>query len=527
MIDKDHPSYAIFAHKAKTNPAFARFFKPTEYPAAKPLVSEERKVTTKIIKRSCKRGCWRWAVLVDGTTWESGDTKSEAEAIRLANAEADAIRADLGQPKTEGIGIDKAGIGDALLFAAVGFGLGADTPLRVPAKQQEWVRLLSPNPVVRHSDAVVRDASIELTSYMGRDRWPRWEAWAEKLGTTATLPPVKSLPPDAVEWAIRYAGRVVLVPFSAKDDRTWPMAKWIELERLLLGHGFRCVVLDDHPDRTDGFQSPKLISESPGRVVAAIDVAACVIGNDSGMAHVAGWRRRPTVAIGSKASDVRIMGLYPTVQELGGRLIGNEGVDPGDVLAATLSQVRASLGDFPAAEFAEILTPGDRWRLEAWLPVYATLWRVVRELNPSRIVEIGTRAGYSAWTMLRACPEAMVHGFDLDCDRHGGFVGAHRHARTILDPTRFELTITDSHTIDQLPPCNVAYIDGDHEEQGALLDLQLAERSGVKTILLDDVTNLPEVKRAGDRFCAERSLQPRYVPSATGLYVIDLTATAL
>ena len=177
---------------------------------------------------------------------------------------------------------------------------------------------------------------------------------------------------------------------------------------------------------------------------------------------------------------------------------------------------------FPAAAFRRILADRDAGRYWHWLTIYPQLWRVVQEIAPKRIVEIGTRAGYSAWTMLRACPEATVEAFDLDCDEHGGYNGAHEHARRILPPDRFRLTIVDSHTLDRLPACDVALVDGDHTSEGAYLDLCLCERSGVPIALLDDVTLLPEVKAAGDRFCAERGLVPTFIPSRTGLYRIDL-----
>lgn len=140
---------------------------------------------------------------------------------------------------------------------------------------------------------------------------------------------------------------------------------------------------------------------------------------------------------------------------------------------------------------------------------YEVLFSLVKKLKPKTIVEIGVRCGYSAWTMLRAAPEASLLGIDLDGDEnevntHTGYKGAWKTAVEINRGYKFNLLIADSHKLDRLPDCDLCYIDGDHYEEGVMQDLLLAEKSA-KVILLDDysVDNLG-IKSAVTMFMSTR-----------------------
>jgi predicted O-methyltransferase YrrM len=457
---------------------------------------------------------YTWVLRVGGRVVESGRERGERAAWDAAFAAAREVAE--GPPPT--VVIDGGGIGDALCALAVARGLGPDVRVDVPPDRRAWVELFAPH--------VGTALPIRLHDYKPGDQLPRWERWARTFGATCRLPDPPELPADALDWARPLAGRVALSPFAAYSERTWPAARWQEVERQLVERGLDTVVLDDadprHGRRAEAFRGHVLRGESPARVAAVLSYAAAFAGNDSGMAHLAGCLCVPGVCVSSAASDNRIMGLYPTIREVGGRARGFDRVGPDEVVAAVLDKVREAAGDFPADQFAAVLADRDRWRLEGWLPIYAALWRTVRELAPKRIVEIGTRAGYSAWTILRACPDATVEGFDLDCDEHGGFKGAHEHARAVLPADRFRLTIADSHTLERLPECDVVYVDGDHSREGALQDLRLGLTAKPRALILDDATNLDDVRRAGDEFARERGLTPRFVPSRTGLYVFGL-----
>jgi hypothetical protein len=422
-----------------------------------------------------------------------------------------------------------AGIGDVLLTACVAEGLrrqhpSAEVAIVCQGFAHPWVSLVggADRAALTRGPGLVALCDNHPTHEWKPRGKARWEYWQELHGTRAAVPEPRPLPAHALEWAAPFAGRVALAPFAAFPERRWPLDRWVDAERLLLGQGFACLILDDKPDRTAAFRSPKLIGEAPARVAAALRYCVCFAGNDSGMAHLAGMLGVPGVAVSAHASDDNIMGLYPTIRELGGRRLGFEGVTAADVVAAVLAQVRARLGDFPADAFMRTLPERDH-RGESWLPIYAALWRTVRELRPQRVVEIGVRAGQSAWTILDACPGAELHGIDLDGDieQSGGFSGAHEHARRLLEGRPFALQLADSHTLDRIPPCDLCYVDGDHSEDGCYQDLRLAERSGAGKILVDDYTHLEGVRRAVARFLAEQPHRKgRFIPSQTGLFLI-------
>lgn len=214
------------------------------------------------------------------------------------------------------------------------------------------------------------------------------------------------------------------------------------------------------------------------------------------------------------------MGCYPSITELGGRGVGWDDITPTMVADELCRRIEANRGTFPLAEFAANVLPKDQWRLNAWVQVYRSLWDTVRELQPRSIVEIGCRAGYSAWTFLSALPDATVHSIDANLNEHGGFVGAMRHAETYLPRDRWTLQEANSHDLTSLPACDMVYVDGDHSEMGCYRDLQLALTAKPKWILVDDVVNChTSVKPACDRFAAEKGLVPRFIPSQTGVYV--------
>jgi hypothetical protein len=170
--------------------------------------------------------------------------------------------------------------------------------------------------------------------------------------------------------------------------------------------------------------------------------------------------------------------------------------------------------------FLTIVHPIDQPVPDTWRRYYGTLFDLASELHPRRVCEIGVRAGYSAFAILSANPEAVMLGIEADLDEatentHWGCKGLHHHAETILAPFDYQLLIANSHSIERLPRCDLIYIDGDHTFDGCLADLRLAERS-TDTILVDDYDSISSVREACDRFAAERpDFTPRYI--ANGL----------
>ena len=59
-------------------------------------------------------------------------------------------------------------------------------------------------------------------------------------------------------------------------------------------------------------------------------------------------------------------------------------------------------------------------RISQYRNYYKIKYDIAKEADPKRIVEIGVRAGYSAFFFLQACPNAKYFGFDANNGTHGG-----------------------------------------------------------------------------------------------------------
>ena len=125
---------------------------------------------------------------------------------------------------------------------------------------------------------------------------------------------------------------------------------------------------------------------------------------------------------------------------------------------------------------------------------YATL-----KCNPYVIVEIGVRAGYGADAMLQAAKGAKYYGFDVS-DKWEDW------ARKILGKYDVELDFAcDTQKTDNLNvQADLVHVDGDHSYDSTLHDLELAEKTGAKYILVDDYDYLTSVATATHKFLASR-----------------------
>jgi hypothetical protein len=161
---------------------------------------------------------------------------------------------------------------------------------------------------------------------------------------------------------------------------------------------------------------------------------------------------------------------------------------------------------------------GDRLRLHwmsgDWFPCspeavghYAAKARVCREYAPARVIEIGTRCGYSLAAFHAVAPEARFLCVDGAADLDSP--ACLQHLQTVVDSLGIDaqLIVANSHDIRQLPPADFAHVDGDHSYAGALADLRLV--SHVPVILADDCCN-PDVERAVEEFCRETGREPIY-----------------
>ena len=143
-------------------------------------------------------------------------------------------------------------------------------------------------------------------------------------------------------------------------------------------------------------------------------------------------------------------------------------------------------------------------RIAQYKEYYKVKYEICKEQNPKKIIEIGVRAGYSAWTFLQACPTALYLGYDANNGMHGGKGGEDgsftRWTKKILAGYNFKLFEMDTQKVTTLGyngEIDLFHVDGDHTIKGVMHDLDLAYEAISETglILVDDITYLPEVKK--------------------------------
>lgn len=115
---------------------------------------------------------------------------------------------------------------------------------------------------------------------------------------------------------------VVIAPFSAWSDRDWPSSHWSRLVDLLDEAGYHIVALgarqqaaqlDSTLCRTSAFWA---IDHPPEWVMDTMLGAAAVVGNDSGMVHIAGMLGINAVAIHSHLPHDFLYSYAPSVHSV-------------------------------------------------------------------------------------------------------------------------------------------------------------------------------------------------------------------
>ena len=163
--------------------------------------------------------------------------------------------------------------------------------------------------------------------------------------------------------------------------------------------------------------------------------------------------------------------------------------------------------------------PGDPFQpSEAVRQYYETKWRIARELQPRCILEIGVRAGYSAFVFMHAAPVgARYLGIDnglCDAEARREYLA---HARQLLEGLDAWLWIVDAGSLRVLPGgpdgdlWDLVYVDGDHSYAGCLHDIRCAAMVGRK-IFVDDYDTGEGIRRACAEFLDEGGWASRHIP---------------
>ncbi len=191
--------------------------------------------------------------------------------------------------------------------------------------------------------------------------------------------------------------------------------------------------------------------------------------------------------------------------------------------------------DFPKIEWwrKNVVLPDDSRRFfkEHYYEYYLQKYVICRMFEPRAMAEIGVRWGYSAFSFLRAAPQASYTGFDIV---NGGYGGAKMDTYSYVlgmlgdnfPDAKIDLRHINTSQVESLGgPYDFVHIDGDHKEAACYHDMKMALeacRAG-GTILVDDYIKVDGVRRAVDSFVKENAGQiERYfrMPSLTGEFIL-------
>lgn len=155
------------------------------------------------------------------------------------------------------------------------------------------------------------------------------------------------------------------------------------------------------------------------------------------------------------------------------------------------------------------------WRENDWfycdskvITHYAFKAAICQRFQPRRVIEIGTRCGYSLLSFSAVAPRASFLCIDGCMDDDS--LDCLAHAKALIERHQIEadLVVVDSHAIRSLPRACFAHVDGDHSYEGALADLRLVQHC--RAILADDVCN-PHVAKAVQQFAREANRSAEYL----------------
>lgn len=163
--------------------------------------------------------------------------------------------------------------------------------------------------------------------------------------------------------------------------------------------------------------------------------------------------------------------------------------------------------------------PGDPYQPEAGTPgYYAAKARIAAWIKPTRVVEIGVRAGYSALAFHQGYPYTEFYGLDMDQGYWGGVAGYLDEALTRLSELPLTLLTAcreDSQQIKVLPPlgkdADLFHVDGNHTAKGTAHDILLGLNNGARYIVVDDYDFTEYVTEGADWVIQRLGLQAWHV----------------
>ena len=139
-------------------------------------------------------------------------------------------------------------------------------------------------------------------------------------------------------------------------------------------------------------------------------------------------------------------------------------------------------------DFRKYAYPEDplAYLFERWVDYYKMKYAICKAINPSSILEVGVRYGYSCMAFLEAVPRASYLGIDADRDSFGGVEGALEWAKESAKSYDALFLTEDTQLLTDFPgeEYDLIHIDGQQDGDGTFHDLEMAVRKA-KYLLLD------------------------------------------
>lgn len=153
--------------------------------------------------------------------------------------------------------------------------------------------------------------------------------------------------------------------------------------------------------------------------------------------------------------------------------------------------------------------PGDSFQPSDKVRAYYEVkWKVAQEVAATRVLEIGVRAGYSAWIFCHANPGVRYLGIDNGMCDYEAREEYLNHAESILQNRDALLWRIDTSSLRSFPwaprgpggqAWDLVHIDGHHSYEGCLHDLRAAAAVS-SNMLVDDYDTGADIQRACDTF---------------------------
>lgn len=156
---------------------------------------------------------------------------------------------------------------------------------------------------------------------------------------------------------------------------------------------------------------------------------------------------------------------------------------------------------------------------------YKIYWAIGRAFKPESYLEIGVRFGHSILAVAKGSGTLKTaYGFDNELDITNGLKFADVKIRPFVADLHLTKADTQTLTALEVPPVDIAHVDGMHTYDGVRHDCELAwaalKPGGL--MLIDDVGGNSDiqVRLGADRFCADHGLAPQYLPCLAGMYLV-------